>query len=241
MDRRGAEFFFAVTQPPIHMKHRCKNLLFLSVPKNTVSRAAFRQAQWPAEPFGLRCVRSLSGVRGAKAFGFVIAFLLLQNGLHAQTDQLAWEAVQTRVSFVIENAGLEVNGKFSQVTGQFVTDAAGKQPVLVTGSAQVKSIDTGIGLRDRHLQGKDYFFASQHPELRMQLLGIEGNKARFAVIIRGKTKTMLVPYIWNQQAGKGQFKCSFTLNRRDFGVGGSSLLMADEVAVSIELDLRKKP
>lgn len=121
------------------MKHRCKNLLFLSVPKNTVSRAAFRQVQWPAEPFGLRCVRSLSGVRGAKAFGFVIAFLLLQNDLHAQTDQLAWEAVQTRVSFVIENAGLEVNGKFSQVTGQFVTDAAGKQPVLVTGSAQVKA------------------------------------------------------------------------------------------------------
>lgn len=168
-------------------------------------------------------------------------FILLHSSLQAQTNQQAWEATQTRVTFVIQNAGLEVNGKFEQVEGQFVTDAAGKQPVLVTGLVKVKSIDTGIGLRDRHLQGKDYFFTSQHPDLRMQLLGVEGNKARFAVIIRGKSKTYLVPYIWNQQAGKGQFKCSFTLNRRDFGVGGSSLIMADEVAVSIELDLRKTP
>lgn len=168
-------------------------------------------------------------------------FILLHSSLQAQTNQQAWEATQTRVTFVIQNAGLEVNGKFEQVEGQFVTDAAGKQPVLVTGLVKVKSIDTGIGLRDRHLQGKDYFFTSQHPDLRMQLLGIEGNKARFAVIIRGKTKTLLVPYIWNQQAGRGQFKCSFNLNRLDFGVGGSSLITANEVAVSIELDLRKKP
>lgn len=170
-----------------------------------------------------------------------LACLLFGQVATGQSNQQGWEAIKTKVTFVIVNAGLEVEGKFEQVSGQFVTDSAGLKPVLVTGVVKVKSIDTGIGLRDRHLQGKDYFFASQHPELRMQLLGIEGNKARFAVVIRGKTKSLLVPYLWQQQAGKGQFKCSFTLNRRDFGVGGSSLLMADEVAVTIELDLRKKP
>lgn len=175
-----------------------------------------------------------------RAFLLLVGLLIGQAAM-GQTNQQSWEATKTKVTFVIENAGLEVEGKFDQVSGQFVTDSAGVKPVLVTGVAKVKSIDTGIGLRDRHLQAKDYFFASQYPELRMQLLGIEGNKARFAVIIRGKSKTYLVPYIWNQQAGKGQFKCSFNLNRLDFGVGGSSLITANEVAVSIELDLRKKP
>lgn len=167
-------------------------------------------------------------------------FLFFAVTTISQPKQLAWEAVSTQVTFTIDNAGLTVNGKFDAVEGQFVTDLASKLPILVTGVAKVKSIDTGIGLRDRHLQGADYFDAKKYPELRMQLLDADEKTARFAIIIRGKTKTISVPYVLKATGDKAAFKCSFELNRRDFGVGGASLIMSDKVVANIELDLRKK-
>lgn len=171
---------------------------------------------------------------------FLSACLVLSVNTSSQPTQIAWEATTSRVSFTIDNAGLTVNGKFGEVEGQFVTDVAGKVPVLITGVAKVKSIATGIGLRDRHLQGADYFDAKRFPELRMQLLNADEKTARFAVIIRGKTKTISVPYVFKTTGERAVFSCSFELNRRDFGVGGASLIMSDKVVANIELDLRKK-
>ena len=172
---------------------------------------------------------------------FFLALLLFFGAtFRIDAQQLVWEAVSSKVQFTIQNAGLEVVGSFSKVEGQLVTDAQGKIPVLIVGRAKVKSIDTGIGLRDRHLQGADYFDAAKHPELRMQLLDISGNQARFAVIIRGKTKTITVPFSWEKTGNTGRFRCSFKLNRRDFGIGGSSFIMGEEVKVSIDIEVRQQ-
>lgn len=154
-------------------------------------------------------------------------------------QQLAWEAENTSVSFGIMNAGSEVQGKFESVSGQFVTDISGKIPLLVVGTARAKSIDTGISLRDRHLQTAEYFQAGKHPELRMQLLSADEKMARFAVIIKGKTKVVDVPYQWNADGNKGRFTAALKVLRSDFGVGGKSRFMADEVEVRIDLQLRK--
>lgn len=169
---------------------------------------------------------------------FSVSLLFLVATLSLNAQQLVWEAVNSKVQFTIQNAGLEVAGRFTRVEGQFVTDALGKSPVLIIGRAKVKSMDTGIGLRDRHLQGSDYFDAAKYPELRMQLLDISGNQARFAVVIRGKSKTITVPFSWEKRGSTGYFRCNFKLNRRDFGIGGSSLIMGDEVTVSIDLEVR---
>ena len=156
-------------------------------------------------------------------------------------QQLAWEAEKTTVTFTILNAGSEVVGSFGLVSGQFVTDLSGKKPILIVGTAKVKSIDTGIGLRDRHLQTAEFFQTNKHPELRMQLLSVDENAARFAVVMKGKTKVVEVPYQWQKEGAKGRFNCAFKVLRSDFGVGGKSRWMDDEVNVKIDLQLRQQP
>ncbi|MDP2189000.1 MAG: YceI family protein [Sphingobacteriaceae bacterium] len=165
---------------------------------------------------------------------FAIAFLSASNTLAQQKN---WTAVKTDIRFYIRNAGLEVEGKFDQVQGTFVTDER-NLPVLVVGTAKVKSIDTGIGLRDSHLQGKDYFNAAAFPELRMQLLSVTEKTIKFNVTIKGKSKTYEMPYVWKVVKEQGQFSVSFKLNRRDFGVGGSSLMLSDDLFVKIDLMLQ---
>ena len=53
---------------------------------------------------------------------------------------------------------------------------------------------------------------------------------QFNLTIKDKTKQVEIPFTYNDGSFKGQFK----LNRRDYGVGGGSLIMSDEVEVTIE-------
>jgi polyisoprenoid-binding protein YceI len=174
-------------------------------------------------------------------FSVAVVLFLLVGILRGQAQQHHWVATNSDIRFFIKNAGLTVEGSFGQLTGTFVTSGASHLPVLVIGLAQVKSIQTGIGLRDLHLQGKEYFDAVNFPEIRMQLLGIQGKLAKFSVSIRGISKVYEMPFLWQQFGNKGQFVAEFKLNRRDFNVGGKSLFLSDEVLVKIKLDLRSVP
>jgi polyisoprenoid-binding protein YceI len=47
-----------------------------------------------------------------------------------------------------------------------------------------------------------------------------------------------MPFEWKHTKDKAHFSAVFRLNRRDFNVGGGSMVLADEVLISIKLDLR---
>jgi polyisoprenoid-binding protein YceI len=159
------------------------------------------------------------------------------NATITSAQQKNWTAVKTDIRFYIRNAGLEVEGKFGQVQGTFVSDQR-NMPVLVVGTAKVRSIDTGISMRDNHLQAEEYFNAADCPEIRMQLLSIDEKTAKFNVTIKGKSKTYEIPYVWKVVQDQGQFSATFKLNRRSFGVGMSGFLLGDDVTIKINLSLK---
>lgn len=166
----------------------------------------------------------------------LLALLLSSCSLFAQ--QQAWKAKEVNVQFVIRNAGLEVEGIFTEVAGTFITDQATNLPVLIIGKVKVRSIDTGISMRDNHLRGEDYFDVASHPDLQMQMLSATSTQIRFKVTIKGESKIYEMPYTWRQVGDKGSFNATFKLNRRDFGVGGRSMMMADELMVKLQLILQ---
>jgi polyisoprenoid-binding protein YceI len=165
--------------------------------------------------------------------------LQLVHGLMAHAQQQAWEPEKVDVSFSIRNAGSEVQGKFGQVSGQFVTDANTKLPVLIRGVAKANSINTGIGLRDRHLQSRAYLNVEKFPDLSFQMVQVTADQLTFYIRIKGEEQLIKAPYRWRSSAGSGFFELSFPLNRRDFGVGGSSLTLSDDLMVNVQLTLKK--
>jgi polyisoprenoid-binding protein YceI len=67
-------------------------------------------------------------------------------------------------------AGLvKTPGRFRSLSGSLTIEPAGVAGVLTIDAA---SIDTGNGLRDRHLRSRDFFGAANHPELRYELHGL---------------------------------------------------------------------
>lgn len=169
----------------------------------------------------------------------VLAFFLFPSGLVAQT----WVFDSGKVRFSIRNAGMKVEGQFSKLRAVVMFQELQPEKASIEGSVEVSGIQTGIGLRDRHLKGKDYFDAAAHPQISMKLQKLEksGNQfsGLFQLSMKGITKQVLIPVQFTKKSlESSSLQGNFTLNRLEFGIGSSSWMLDDEVSVQVLLLLK---
>jgi len=167
---------------------------------------------------------------------FTIIALGCSFSLQAQTDH---QLLDYEVSFTIKNAGINVDGTFSDLDADIDFDPENPAQSTFEGRVPIKTIDTGIGMRDRHLLKENYFHQKRFPEMEMRSKSVtplgEGElSVLFSIRIKGTEKEVRAPIKYVQNGKKINFSTNFTLNRRDFGVGGGSLLLSDELKVKVE-------
>lgn len=166
----------------------------------------------------------------------LISFMASGSSLFAQTKKIA---TGNLVTFVIKNAGLKVDGSFSGLQGTIIFDEndLGKSSFDV--SIDAKSIATGTGARDNHLRKEEYFYVEKYPTIRFKSTKIEHTKTGFlltgTLYMKGKTKQLSFPFTYVEKNNEGIFNGSFTINRRDFDVGGSSWIMSDDATILLNI------
>jgi polyisoprenoid-binding protein YceI len=152
--------------------------------------------------------------------------------------------LKSSTSFQIRNAGITVNGYISGMKASIFFDENNLENSKISASAAVNTIKTGIKKRDSHLQTDEYFDAKNHPEISMVLKSAKkssnGYNGTFDLTIRGITKTVEILFTVKEEAGHHVFSGVLTLNRRDYNVGGRSMILSDDVQVNIILTTRKK-
>lgn len=143
------------------------------------------------------------------------------------------------IKFSIKNFGIRVYGSFKGLKGRVSFNPANLAASSINVSVDATTINTGNGSRDGHLKKEEYFNTAKFPQIsftstkisnstRAGTLYIEGK-----VTIKGVTKILSFPFTATPKPGGYLFAGEFNLNRRDFGVGGSSLVMSDNLTVSI--------
>lgn len=167
-------------------------------------------------------------------FRLLAAWLMTLQAL-AQSDITK---TKTDIRFTIKNAGLNVEGTFSEAQTTIRFDEQNPELAAFAAVVAVGSINTGIRARDRHLLKEDYFHAAQYPDIRMKSRKVSRKDSQhwegeFDLTIRGITKTLTIPFTYRKTAERAIFTAQFSLNRLDFQVGTSSWLMGDEVKVRV--------
>lgn len=145
--------------------------------------------------------------------------------------------------FEIKNFGLPVDGVFrdTETTYKFETEQLSIS--YFKAEIKVKSIDTGIKSRDRHLLEEKYFNEEEYPTMRFESTSLYKNELGFMLAgkltIKGKMQNIETPLelIFNE-TGPTVLSTQFTIDRRDFGVGKGSLVLGDEVTVMLKLQLK---
>lgn len=155
-----------------------------------------------------------------------------------------WKPVKSDVTFTIKNLGLDVDGHFSDLEADINFSPNHLSSSSITASVKAQTIDTGIDLRDKHLRKDDYFHVDKYPLITLQSNSFKQQKqghyeGNFTVTIKGTSKKITVPFTFKEQNGKGVFDGSFTIDRRDFDVGGGSLTLSDEATVHIVVQANK--
>ncbi|NHE56939.1 YceI family protein [Cyclobacterium plantarum] len=154
-----------------------------------------------------------------------------------------WEGTQeeSHIKFNIRNLGLNVEGVFESFTTQ--VDYDNNQPSNSRFSAEiaVSSINTGINKRDNHLKQEEYFHVEKYPTISFQSTSVNTSgsnklKVKGDLTIKGKTLPIDLEVNISESGGKTAFTISGQLDRRDFGVGGSSWVMSDDVYLDLYVE-----
>ena len=146
---------------------------------------------------------------------------------------------ESEVKFTIKNFGLNVNGSFNGLEGTVVFDPSNLSLSQMEVSIKSSTINTGINSRDNHLKKKDYFDVAKYPGIRIKSKAITAGPTSGTYILTGTlfiksvSKDISFPFTATDLTPGYQFNGTFPLNRRDFGIGGSSISLSDNLTVSL--------
>jgi polyisoprenoid-binding protein YceI len=144
------------------------------------------------------------------------------------------------VKFEIENAGLTVKGSFGIASNEisYLANAVSKSKFISV--IAVSSINTGIKLRDSHLMKKDYFDQKQYPFIKFVSTEVKRTsedhlQVKGELSIKNTKKMVTLDVLVKEEANGPRFIFRLPLNRLEFGVGGSSITLSDDVSVLVDV------
>ena len=168
--------------------------------------------------------------------------LFFVSGL-VRAQSLTPEDGASKVAFKVKNFGFWVDGSFKGLKGKIDFDPANYSAAKFEVSVDANTVFTDNGLRDNHLREETYFDAKSHPLIRFVSTKVTSSNKKGTLFvfgnleIKGVVKEISFPFTATAIDGGYSFKGEFTINRRDFNIGGTSTISNDVV---IDLDVSAK-
>ena len=151
---------------------------------------------------------------------------------------------KSSIKFRIKNFGINVNGTFSGLEGNISFDPKHAQETTVKVSMDAGTVNTDNDLRDSHLKKETYFNIIQYPRIYFESTKIANaaNNGMFLLFgkltIKNHSKEISFPFTAEPSGDGYLFKGVFSVNRKDFDVGGTSII-ADNAEVSMTVFANK--
>ncbi len=174
---------------------------------------------------------------------FTIAALLFASIAFGQSYTPA--DAGSKVRFVIKNFGINTGGTFEGLSGSITFDPANLSTAAFQVSVDTKTVDTDVEARDNHLRKAEYFDVEKFPKITFKSTKITTtNKPDYLymfgiITIKNVSKEISFPFTQKVQGDGILFEGEFKLNRLDFGVGGKSFSLSDELTVELSVLAKK--
>ncbi|MCD6013056.1 MAG: hypothetical protein K0Q79_2918 [Flavipsychrobacter sp.] len=173
----------------------------------------------------------------------IVAISVLLLSIPVMALCQTWTPITSNISFKVKNAGVSVNGKLSNLRTEIVFNPDKLSSSKLKGSVESGTLKTGVGMRDKTIKDDHYLDVAGHKLIEISSVKLYPKNTQYAglfkITIKGTTKEMEIPFDFIQFGDQADFNSTFTLNRRDFNVGGSSMTMSDDVVVTIKIKARK--
>jgi polyisoprenoid-binding protein YceI len=150
----------------------------------------------------------------------------------------------SRIAFSIRNFGISTTGTVGSPEGEILMDPNNPLSIRFDVTVASATIQTGIKARDEHLKKKDYLDVQAYPRIRFQSHSISPGSGPDSFIAHGRltikaiSRPADIPFTIEKSGAGYLFTGSFQINRRDFGVGGASISLSDNLTISLRVITR---
>ena len=176
----------------------------------------------------------------------IILFLFIGGIVLTSQAQNEWQIhSSSSITFKIKNAGFNVNGSLKGLQAKIKFSPDQLSNSSMEASLDVATIDTGIKARDNHLKKPDYFDVEKYPRITMKSQRFAKSKSGdfigyFSLTIKETTKDIKVPFKFIEKGELSYLEGNFSINRRDFEVGGGSLVLSNQATVQLKIAMTQK-
>jgi polyisoprenoid-binding protein YceI len=148
------------------------------------------------------------------------------------------------VKFLIkEEKGVET-GVFTGLEGKVVFDEDDLVHAVIEASIKVKTVNTGVELRDESIRSNDFFDADKFPLIKYTSTSVLKKDSSYCALgvltIKAISKPIEIPFRFIKQSDStAVFKGSFTINRYDFNVGANNDGVGNMVTIELVIPVKK--
>jgi len=172
------------------------------------------------------------------------ALLLLLSVGTLAFPQSKYTVTKSTITFKIKNLGVHTGGNISGFKGDIQFDPAHLDAGSIEASVETNTINTGNDTRDEHLRSDSYFDVAKYPKITIKSVSLmhksgDSYTGTFSLTIKDKTNTVDIPFTYTETGNTASFKGTLQIKRSDYGVGDKSMIMANEVNISIDVEATK--
>ena len=144
------------------------------------------------------------------------------------------------IEFKIKNFGINTGGSFTGLQGSISFDANHSDAASFDVSIDANSVNTDNNMRDNHLRADTYFDVKNYPRIHFVSTKVTFSNKPGTLFIFGKltiknqTKDISFPFTATATNDGYLFKGVFNINRKDYGVGGTSVI-SDNLEVDLSI------
>ena len=166
--------------------------------------------------------------------------LLIMPAVFGQIHPVANESA---IHFTIHNFGFKTGGSLAAPEGDIVFNPEDLTRSSFQVTIKAESINTDNESRDEHLKEVDYFDVKKYPLISFvsSFIRATGKKdsyeAKGTLTIKDTSREINLPFKAVKNGNGWLFNGGFTMNRKDYGIGGSSTL-SNELTVDINVVAR---
>jgi polyisoprenoid-binding protein YceI len=180
-----------------------------------------------------------------------VTFILATAFVANEISKWSLDGSHSRLGFTITHMGItDVHGEFSKFIVTVSQPNKDFSDAKIEMSADSKSINTGISMRDDHLRAPEYFNVEKFQKLTFVSTAVRKIKENEYVIVgdftmRGVTKQVSLNAVHTgttkTKSGEATgLKITGVVKRSDFGVGEIGPGLSDEVKLIADLELSKE-
>ena len=181
------------------------------------------------------------------------AFLILTICAAAQVQTWQIDPNHTAAQFSVRHMGIStVRGAFTKVSGSAQYDPSNVSKTSIDATIDASSVDTRVSMRDNDLRSPNYFDVAKYPTITFKSKSVQAvGEGKLKIVgdltIHGVTKEVTLdvdgpsaPVTDPKGNSHLGASASTKVNRKDFGVGGSSNMVGEDITITIDVELVRK-